>query len=94
MHGIEGAFYAPGAKTVIPAKVIGKFSIRTVPSMQPDQVTQLVKNHVQAEFKKLNSSNSVEVECLHAGKWWLSDPNNANFQAAARAMKTVFGIFF
>ena len=59
--------------------------------MQPDQVTQLVKNHVQAEFKKLNSSNSVEVECLHAGKWWLSDPNNANFQAAARAMKTVFG---
>ncbi|KAJ3086133.1 Cys-Gly metallodipeptidase, partial [Quaeritorhiza haematococci] len=28
LHGIEGAFYAPGAKTVIPAKVIGKFSIR------------------------------------------------------------------
>ncbi len=28
LHGIEGAFYNPGAKTVIPAKVIGKFSIR------------------------------------------------------------------
>ena len=28
IHGIEGAFYAPGAKTVIPAKVSGKFSIR------------------------------------------------------------------
>ena len=28
LHGIEGAFYSPGAKTVIPAKVIGKFSIR------------------------------------------------------------------
>eukprot|EP00158_Paraphelidium_tribonemae_P005133 Partr_v1_DN27181_c1_g1_i1_m15935 putative Metallopeptidase M20 family len=25
LHGIEGAFYASGAKTVIPAKVIGKF---------------------------------------------------------------------
>lgn len=28
LHGIEGAFSEPGAKTVIPAKVSGKFSIR------------------------------------------------------------------
>jgi hypothetical protein len=28
IHGIEGAFSGPGAKTVIPAKVSGKFSIR------------------------------------------------------------------
>ena len=31
LHGIEGAFYGPGAKTVIPASVSGKFSIRYVP---------------------------------------------------------------
>jgi hypothetical protein len=30
LHGIEGAFAGPGAKTVIPAKVGGKFSIRCV----------------------------------------------------------------
>ena len=30
LHGIEGAFYGPGAKTVIPASVSGKFSIRFV----------------------------------------------------------------
>ena len=30
LHGIEGAFSAPGAKTVIPASVTGKFSIRLV----------------------------------------------------------------
>ena len=30
LHGIEGAFSDPGAKTVIPAKVSGKFSIRYV----------------------------------------------------------------
>jgi Cys-Gly metallodipeptidase DUG1 len=28
LHGIEGAFSGIGAKTVIPAKVSGKFSIR------------------------------------------------------------------
>uniref|UniRef100_A0A1I8BKJ6 M20_dimer domain-containing protein n=1 Tax=Meloidogyne hapla TaxID=6305 RepID=A0A1I8BKJ6_MELHA len=32
VHGIEGAFYGKGTKTVIPAKVIGKFSIRVIPS--------------------------------------------------------------
>lgn len=30
LHGIEGAFYGDGAKTVIPARVAGKFSIRCV----------------------------------------------------------------
>ena len=30
LHGIEGAFSSAGAKTVIPAKVSGKFSIRSV----------------------------------------------------------------
>ncbi len=38
LHGIEGAFYSPGAKTVIPAKVIGKFSIRTVPNQEPSVI--------------------------------------------------------
>lgn len=33
VHGIEGAFHEPGAKTVIPGRVIGKFSIRLVPHM-------------------------------------------------------------
>ena len=28
LHGIEGAFHGVGGKTVIPAKVGGKFSIR------------------------------------------------------------------
>ena len=30
IHGIDGAFSAPGAKTVIPAKVSGKFSVRCI----------------------------------------------------------------
>lgn len=30
LHGIEGAFSGVGGKTVIPAKVAGKFSIRWV----------------------------------------------------------------
>ncbi|KAL9920224.1 cytosolic non-specific dipeptidase-like [Glossina fuscipes fuscipes] len=42
IHGIEGAFYEPGVKTVIPAKVIGNFSMRLVPNQDPDHVTECV----------------------------------------------------
>ena len=45
LHGIEGAFSDGGAKTVIPRKVIGKFSIRLVPDMDPKVVEKQVANH-------------------------------------------------
>lgn len=40
LHGIEGAFSGVGAKTVIPRKVVGKFSIRLVPNMTPEAVNE------------------------------------------------------
>ncbi|KAG8824080.1 hypothetical protein FRC19_002621 [Serendipita sp. 401] len=91
LHGIEGAFYAAGAKTVIPAKVSGKFSIRLVPDMVPEDVDRLVTEYVQATFKQLNSKNKLEVESLHGGRPWLADPNHWNYQAASRATETVYG---
>lgn len=53
LHGIEGAFSSAGAKTVIPCSVIGKFSIRLVPSQKPKTIENLVKKHLQAEFDKV-----------------------------------------
>jgi len=44
--GIQGAFYDAGCKTVIPRKVIGKFSIRIVPNMEPAAVENLVINYL------------------------------------------------
>ena len=92
LHGIEGAFYSPGAKTVIPAKVIGKFSIRTVPNQQPSEITKLVTEFMHAEFKKLFSKNNMKISCGHAGKWWVADFDNWNFRAASIATEKVYGI--
>ena len=92
VHGIEGAFSAPGAKTVIPAKVIGKFSIRTVPDMDSATVNELVFKYVKDEFAKLGSKNSIDVFCQHDGKWWVANPKHWNFTAASRAVKEVFGV--
>jgi Cys-Gly metallodipeptidase DUG1 len=92
VHGVEGAFSAPGAKTVIPAKVVGKFSIRTVPNMEEDPVNDAVYKYIHSEFSKLNSKNKLKVFCQHSGKWWVASPNHWNFSAAAKAVEQVFGV--
>lgn len=92
LHGIEGAFSAPGAKTVIPAKVKGKFSIRTVPNMEIEKVTELVTKHVNHAFSGLKSKNTCKVSLLHAGKWWVASPKHWNFTAAAKAAEKVWGV--
>ncbi|KAF3933110.1 Aminoacylase-1 [Dactylella cylindrospora] len=92
VHGIEGAYYAPGAKTVIPAKVIGKFSIRTVPDMELAEVTRLVEAHIKKVTGSLGTNNTVKTTLIHDGKWWVADPDHWNFRAAAKATKQVWGV--
>jgi len=76
LHGIEGAFSGSGAKTVIPAAVHGKFSIRLVPDLTPEKVAPLVTKYLEEEFKKLNTKNTLKIDVLSGGKPWLSDPNH------------------
>jgi len=90
IHGIEGAFSGAGGKTVIPAKVSGKFSIRLVPPQTPEAVDPLVKAHLEREFAKLRSKNKLTVEGLGAGKPWVADHRHWNFEAAKRATKAVY----
>ncbi|KAG5362858.1 Cys-Gly metallodipeptidase DUG1 [Yarrowia sp. B02] len=92
IHGIEGAFSGAGAKTVIPAKVSGKFSIRTVPNINSKMLDELVFAHVEKEFAKLGSKCKLNVELVHDGDYWVSDPNNWNFTAAKKATKAVWGV--
>ncbi|KAI1274011.1 cytosolic non-specific dipeptidase [Xylaria sp. FL0933] len=92
VHGVEGAFSAPGAKTVIPAKVIGKFSIRTVPDMDIEKTNEAVYSYVKDVFAKLNSKNSLKVYAQHTGKWWVASPHHWNFRAASKATERVWGV--
>ncbi|XP_030911525.1 beta-Ala-His dipeptidase isoform X2 [Geospiza fortis] len=91
IHGIEGAFHEPGIKTVIPAKVIGKFSIRQVPNMDLSVVKKQVVEHLEGVFSKRNSPNKLKVSMPLGVKPWLADFNDLLYKAARRAIKTVFG---
>ncbi|XP_071957141.1 cytosolic non-specific dipeptidase-like [Antedon mediterranea] len=92
IHGIEGAFYEPGSKTVIPRKVIGKFSIRLVPDQDPAVIEKQVLDYLNKKHKERGSPNTMTPSMGHGGKCWVSDFNHPHYQAAARASKTVYGI--
>jgi nonspecific dipeptidase len=92
LHGIEGAFHGPGAKTVIPAKVIGKFSLRLVPDQDPKIIESLVRSHLEKKFKDLQSPNKMTISMHHGAGAWLSDPRHPNYEAAARATEKVYGM--
>lgn len=91
LHGIEGAFSSGGSKTVIPAKVVGKFSIRIVPNMTVERVEQLVRKHVEARFAALQSPCAMVLTLAKAGMWWYRDPDDPNFRAASAATVRVHG---
>ncbi|KJH53653.1 peptidase dimerization domain protein [Dictyocaulus viviparus] len=91
-HGIEGAFSGNGEKTVIPSKVIGKFSIRIVPNMMPEKVNRIVIDFLNELWKKRGSPNTFTPHLGHDALPWVTDTNESNFKAGARAMKLVHGV--
>ncbi|KAI2899866.1 hypothetical protein CBS63078_7118 [Aspergillus niger] len=50
IHGVNGADPSPNQTTAIYPKVTGKFSIRTVPTMEGKAVTALVVHYLEQEF--------------------------------------------
>jgi nonspecific dipeptidase len=92
LHGIQGAFDGHGAKTVIPRKVVGKFSVRIVPNQSPEKIEQIVVDHLNKEFAKRGSPNKMRSFMFHGGKPWASDPNHENFVAGRKAVEHVYQV--
>ena len=93
LHGIEGAFSEPGAKTVIPRKVIGKFSIRIVPDQTPEFVEKCVVDYLNKKWQQRGSKNKMAVyQHGSGGKPWTSDPDHPNYLAGRRATQMVYGV--
>jgi Cys-Gly metallodipeptidase DUG1 len=58
-------------KTAITAKVTGKFSIRLVPNMELETVRAQAEKYLNAEFAKLQTTNSIEIVWEHGANPWL-----------------------
>ncbi|KAI0080459.1 Zn-dependent exopeptidase [Panus rudis PR-1116 ss-1] len=90
LHGIQGAFSGDGAKTVIPAKVTGKFSLRLVPPQVPSDIEKKVKDYLYKEFDDLKTKCKVNIEMIASGMPWVADKNSWNYNAAQEATEAVW----
>lgn len=92
IHGIQGAFGDPGAKTVIPRKVIGKFSIRLVPNQRPDRIEKIVRDYMTQKWEERGSPNKFHIYMADDGlKPWCANPFHPSFRAARQATAWAYG---
>ena len=88
VHGIAGGFTGEGAKTVIPAVAKAKISLRLPPEMKPNDVFSLFERAVQ-EYAPPDVT--VTVRAIHSGEGVLVSSASVPIQAAAAALKEVYG---
>nr|CAD7428398.1 unnamed protein product [Timema monikensis] len=92
VHAVEGAWSGPGARTTVPLRVKGHFSVRLVPDQTPDKVclrfTEYL-NKVHRHFRR--SPNAIRVELTSSARPWVQDPDDPHLGAAQRAVRTVLG---
>jgi acetylornithine deacetylase/succinyl-diaminopimelate desuccinylase-like protein len=88
VHGIVGGFVGEGAKTVIPATGKAKISLRLPADLKSDEVFRLFERRV----KELAPAGvEVTVRKIHGGEAVIVAIDTPPVQAAASALKEVFG---
>jgi acetylornithine deacetylase/succinyl-diaminopimelate desuccinylase-like protein len=88
VHGIRGGFVGEGAKTVIPARATAKISTRLVADQRTGEAADQLRAAIKAACPK---GVTAELKVLSSGEPSLTDPDNPFIEAAAEAMKQIFG---
>ncbi len=87
-HGIAGGWTGAGSKTVIPAKVVAKVSMRLV----PEQRARTILRAFEKKVRQLAPPGvEVEVRELAGGDPVLLSPTAAPVQAATQVVREVWG---
>ena len=88
VNGIWGGFAGEGSKTVIPARVGAKISMRLVPDQQPEHIAQLFADYVK---RIAPPEVQVEVRYLTGVEAAIVDPNIPEMAAAVEAYTKAWG---
>jgi acetylornithine deacetylase/succinyl-diaminopimelate desuccinylase-like protein len=88
IHGIRGGFVGQGQKTVIPAKVVAKVSMRLVPDQDPVEIAQLFERRIH---ELAPPTVEVEVRALSHAEAAVIERDTPIMQAAIQAYKQGFG---
>jgi acetylornithine deacetylase/succinyl-diaminopimelate desuccinylase-like protein len=88
VNGIWGGYTGEGAKTVIASKAFAKISMRLVPDQDPEEITQLFKQHFEAIAP---NSVRVDVKPHHGGEAAVTPIDSIGYKAASIAYEKAFG---
>lgn len=88
VNGIWGGYIGKGAKTVLPSKATAKISCRLVPNQTPDEITDKLRKHFEANVP---DTMTLKFQDLHGGHGSIVDITAPAMQAAADALEGVFG---
>ncbi|MBP1947365.1 dipeptidase [Virgibacillus litoralis] len=89
INGMYGGYQGEGTKTIIPSSATAKITCRLVPGQDPDQVQQLLEEHVYNV-----APSGVEVEVVKeklSAKAYKVEPNNPLIEKAAKSYTKAFG---
>ncbi|MBI1870152.1 MAG: dipeptidase [Chlamydiae bacterium] len=88
INGIFGGFSGEGSKTIIPAKVGAKVSMRLVPNQDPKKIAIAFQKYI----KKI-SPPTVKVKVIkhHGSQAFLERLDHPVLEIASRALETAFG---
>lgn len=88
VNGLLSGFTGEGSKTVLPARAMGKISMRLV----PDQTTAAVRASLEAYLRlAMPPGVTWEIEELASGRPAMVERDSRAVQAASRAMQAVWG---
>lgn len=87
-HGIAGGWTGAGPKTVIPAKIVAKISMRLVPEQRAKNVFRAFEKKVR---KLAPAGVEVEVRMLSGGDPVVVDPSAPSIKAAAAVAREIWG---
>jgi acetylornithine deacetylase/succinyl-diaminopimelate desuccinylase-like protein len=88
IHGIRGGFIGTGSKTVIPATVTAKVSMRLAPDQTSAEIARLFKAHIHNICPK---TMEVSVAELAHAEPAVVDVSSPAIEAAAQAYERGFG---
>lgn len=88
LHGIRGGFVGEGQKTVIPAKIVAKVSMRLVPDQDPLEIARLFEERIR---ELAPPTVRVQVRTLAYGDPALIERDIPAMQTAIQAFRQGFG---
>lgn len=86
--GIWGGYTGEGSKTVLPSKAYAKISTRLVANQDFEKVSEQFKQYFESVAP---DCVTVKVTPCHGGAAYVSPLESKAYQAAERAMETVYG---